>query len=63
MSKEREFDVVIWGSSGFTGSLVSEYIFKNYSKSKNLKWAIAGRNSNKLKQIRNKVADDSVSIL
>ena len=41
MSKEREFDVVIWGSSGFTGSLVSEYIFKNYSKSKNLKWAIA----------------------
>ena len=63
MSKEREFDVVIWGSSGFTGSLVSEYIFKNYSKSKNLKWAIAGRNLNKLKQIRNKVADDSVSIL
>jgi len=32
MSKEREFDVVVWGSSGFTGSLVSEYLFKNYSR-------------------------------
>lgn len=41
MSKEREFDVVVWGSSGFTGSLVSEYLFKNYSNSNNLKWAIA----------------------
>ena len=35
MSKEREFDVVVWGSSGFTGSLVSEYLFKNYSNSNN----------------------------
>jgi short subunit dehydrogenase-like uncharacterized protein len=63
MSKEREFDVVVWGSSGFTGSLVSEYLFKNYSNSNNLKWAIAGRNLDKLKKIRAKIADDSISII
>ena len=59
MSKEREFDVVVWGSSGFTGSLVSEYLFKNYSNSNNLKWAIAGRNLDKLKKYEPK--EQSVS--
>ena len=30
MNKEREFDVIIWGGTGFTGSLVVEYIYNNY---------------------------------
>ena len=38
----REFDIIIWGASGFTGRLVAEYLFKKYN-SDSLKWAIAGR--------------------
>ena len=46
----REFDLIIYGATGFTGKLAVEYIDNNYS---DLKWAIAGRNSEKLNQISN----------
>ena len=37
----RNYDVVVWGSTGFTGRLTCEYIHKTYPQ---LNWAIAGRN-------------------
>ena len=43
----REFDIIIWGASGFTGRLVAAYLFKKYN-SDSLKWAIAGRDKSKL---------------
>ena len=27
----KKYDVVVWGASGFTGRLVCEYIFKEYT--------------------------------
>ena len=42
----REFDIVIFGASGFTGSLVAEYVAKEYDNS--IKWAVAGRNKGKI---------------
>ncbi|MFL2592947.1 MAG: saccharopine dehydrogenase family protein [Flavobacteriaceae bacterium] len=47
MSNTKELDLIIWGATGFTGQLVSEYINKKYSKSA-LKWGIAGRNKEKV---------------
>jgi short subunit dehydrogenase-like uncharacterized protein len=41
---EREFDLVLFGATGFTGRLVGEYIAKQQPK----RWAIAGRNREKL---------------
>ncbi len=41
---EREFDLVLFGATGFTGKLVGEYIARQHPK----KWAIAGRNRDKL---------------
>lgn len=41
---EREFDVVLFGATGFTGRLVAEYLAKQKPK----RWAIAGRNRDKL---------------
>jgi short subunit dehydrogenase-like uncharacterized protein len=41
---EREFDLVLFGATGFTGKLVGEYIAKQQPK----RWAIAGRNPLKL---------------
>ena len=50
MTELREFDVVIWGATGFTGGYVVDYMAEAYGES-NLKWAIAGRNPDKLETL------------
>ena len=30
MENNRDFDLIIWGATGFTGDLVCEYINNNY---------------------------------
>lgn len=50
-AKSREFDIVIFGATGFTGQLVAEYFAKNVPLSE-ISWAIAGRNLEKLIQVR-----------
>ncbi len=51
MSKQ-EFDIIVLGASGFTGRLVVEYLLATYGVDGDLKWAIAGRNKSKLKNVR-----------
>lgn len=63
MSTAREFDLIIWGASGFTGRLVAEYLFQKYGTSGDLKWAMAGRNQGKLEKVRAQVADASVPMV
>ena len=48
----NKFDIIVWGSTGFTGKLVVEYMIKTYGVSKKLNWAIAGRNIDKLNAIK-----------
>jgi len=43
----KEFDVVVYGASGFTGALVAEYLLERYGGDE-LSWAMAGRNLAKL---------------
>ena len=50
---EREFDVVLWGATGFTGELVAEYLVEHYG---DLRWALAGRNEAKLEAARARLA-------
>ena len=52
---EREFDVVVFGASGYTGKLVAEYIQSEYGENGSVKWAIAGRNREKLEGIRDEL--------
>ena len=49
------YDIILWGASGFTGALVAEYFLREYGLNKTLKWAIAGRNKQKLKALRLKL--------
>jgi len=58
----KEFDIIIWGATGFTGRLVAEYIYINYSSEK-LSWAIAGRDKKKLINVRDKIADENIPII
>jgi short subunit dehydrogenase-like uncharacterized protein len=54
MASSAEFDIVIYGASGFTGRLVAEYLATEYGKS-DLKWAIAGRSLDKLASVRDAI--------
>ena len=61
---EREFDVVVFGASGYTGKLVAEYSQSEYGENGSVKWAIAGRNREKLEGIREELGLSSdLSIL
>ncbi len=59
----KEYDIIIWGASGFTGKLAAEYLIQNYCSNKDLKWAIAGRNEDKLKRIRERLGNEDVPIV
>ena len=63
MKNKRDFDLIIWGATGFTGNLVCDYISKNYNE-RELRWAIAGRNKKKILKLQQKLKiDDSRTII
>ncbi len=45
----RDFDLVLFGATGYTGQVVAEYLQKNAPPG--LKWALAGRSQSKLAQV------------
>lgn len=49
---EKQFDIVVYGATGFTGRLVAEYLSGKYGNGKDLKWAMAGRSHDKLESVR-----------
>ena len=55
MSTERDFDVIVYGASGFTGRLVAEYLQQRYGDDDTVRWAMAGRNADKLAQVRDEM--------
>jgi len=63
MSEQPDFDIVIYGASGFTGRLVAEYL--SGCKAHGLRWAMAGRNAEKLAAVRDEIgaaADTSLVV-
>lgn len=63
MSHSREFDIIVWGASGFTGRLVAEYLFDKYGVGNSIKWAMAGRNKDKLEKVRTQMANANIPII
>lgn len=53
MTHNREFDVIIYGATGYTGRLVAGYLAQNYSG--DLRWAMAGRSADKLAAVRDEI--------
>ncbi len=49
----REFDIIIYGATGYTGRLVAEYLSHHYAgRADAPKWAMAGRSLAKLEEVR-----------
>ena len=54
MPSQRQYDIVLFGATGFTGSLTAEYLARNALGS--VRWALAGRNLEKLAKVREQLA-------
>lgn len=53
MAGSREFDIIVYGATGFTGRLVAEYLVQHYEGRADVpKWAMAGRSADKLAEVR-----------
>ena len=46
---ERKYEIILYGATGFTGQICCKYLRDNYS---DLGWAMAGRNKDKLEEIK-----------
>ncbi len=55
----REFDVVVFGATGFTGRLVAEYLLAQYGVGSSLRWALAGRSLARLEALREQLGAPS----
>jgi short subunit dehydrogenase-like uncharacterized protein len=49
-----EFDIIVYGATGFTGRLVAEYLSQHYGDG-SLNWAMAGRSLTKLEAVREEI--------
>lgn len=52
----REFQLVLWGATGFTGKLTAQYLAAHAPK--NFRWALGGRNEAKLDEVRRAIGVD-----
>lgn len=59
---EREFDIIVWGATGFTGKLVAEYLLERYGVNNELRWAIAGRSEDKLAALKSTLGDSAADL-
>ena len=58
MKQTKKFDIVVYGATGYTGRLVAEYLstrYANNSGGEALRWAMAGRNQDKLESVRDEI--------
>jgi short subunit dehydrogenase-like uncharacterized protein len=54
--RDRDFDIVLFGATGFTGGLTADYLAEHAPAG--LRWAIAGRNGDKLETVRRRLGED-----
>lgn len=53
-ASDRDYDVVLFGATGFTGALTAEYLARAPAGTR---WALAGRNRGKLEAVRHRLAE------
>jgi short subunit dehydrogenase-like uncharacterized protein len=57
MPGEREYDLVLFGATGFTGGLTADYLAANAPEG--MRWALVGRNRAKLERVAKRLAEAS----
>jgi len=54
IESKRKYDIIVFGASGFTGQFIVMEMAR-FCQIYNLTWAVAGRNSNKLEHVLEKM--------
>ena len=49
---DKNYEIIVYGATGFTGQICCKYLRDNYT---DLNWALAGRNKEKLEQIKSEL--------
>ena len=62
MQANRQYDVVVFGATGFTGELVAHYLLERYGCDRELRWAIAGRSADKLDALKARLGDQAAPL-
>src|SRR5215207_9385217 len=55
MNPKAEFDLIVYGASGYTGRLVAEHLAQRYGVGGEVKWAMAGRSAEQRAQVRDEI--------
>ncbi|WP_337188580.1 saccharopine dehydrogenase NADP-binding domain-containing protein [Phenylobacterium sp.] len=55
MNPNAEFDIIVYGATGYTGRLVAEHLARRYGVGGEVKWAMAGRSASKLAAVRDEI--------
>lgn len=62
MTRNPEFDIVVWGATGFTGRLTAEKLAGRVEGGADVRWAIGGRNHSKLEAVRSAMGPAAADI-
>jgi saccharopine dehydrogenase (NAD+, L-glutamate forming) len=57
---DRQYDIVLFGATGFTGGLTAEYLAANAGTG--TRWALAGRNPQKLEEVRRRLGSEHAEL-
>lgn len=62
MDHHRDFDIIIWGATGFLGRRVTHHLISRLGQGRDLRWALGGRNQGKLELLRSDLGPDAMSV-
>lgn len=60
---DREFDLVVYGATSFVGQILCRYLYQRHGSGGEFRWAIAGRNAEKLAGVNTALGADLCSIV
>ena len=55
---DRPFDIVVFGATSFAGQILCRYLVERHGTNSELRWAIAGRNPEKLERVASETGAD-----
>jgi len=55
MAGNHEFDIIVWGATGFLGRRVAHHLVSRFGGGSDLRWALGGRNQAKLEAVRSEL--------
>ena len=57
--KKKEFDLIVFGATSFVGQILVQYLWKRHGLNGEIKWAIAGRDADKLAVLKNRLGEQA----